>query len=381
MKKLIGSVAIAAMVAGAAFAEIGIGAWGRGVWMPVSSSGNEIFTRNTTSWGGVDSGDNWSNPRAGIGFHAASENVGFNLDYNGDGGTPGVHDNAHLWAKPVDAVKITLGKYDFQTYRQNGAYGLFNWFRIGGGTEGEGLAMEGAGTTGAVVEITPVEGLAFAAAMPSQNIGKEAYKVYMWESTYIASYTMADTFQIKAQWKCAADGTNEKKEKIGYGKIQAAFDLFAVENLYLTVGASIPTAVVNEADPIVAAYARYNMDALTFHVLGKFKLPNSVKNDDAQPVKKGNLGFIAGFGVDYDFGNSYSLNADVRYSSKEMVSGSNYGDDAVVFLVGLNKALTNGKCGIGFEGGAYNVGPNKYEGGKSNDTFTWAIPVVIEMFF
>ena len=79
MKKIVGTIAAIALAASSAFAGVGIGSWGRAIWAPVQGDGDKVTSWEGISWGSAKS-------RVGISVHGESENVGFNLDMNGDGG-------------------------------------------------------------------------------------------------------------------------------------------------------------------------------------------------------------------------------------------------------------------------------------------------------
>ena len=66
MKKIVGTIAAVAVAAGVAFADVGIGSWGRAIFAPVASlDGETVQTFDTTSW------YKWTNvPRVGITVHA-----------------------------------------------------------------------------------------------------------------------------------------------------------------------------------------------------------------------------------------------------------------------------------------------------------------------
>ena len=101
MKKLIGTVAVAALLATAAFAEgISFGSWGRGLFIVGNGkSADHAGSNSVTSW----IGQSWGgpSPRTALGVSGSSDNMGFNMDIHGNGDGLGMGDNALIWAKPL----------------------------------------------------------------------------------------------------------------------------------------------------------------------------------------------------------------------------------------------------------------------------------------
>ena len=408
MKKIVGTIAAVAVAAGVAFADVGIGSWGRAVWTPVAYDDADGKVK---SWEGISWGGNFS--RVGITVHAESENVGFALDMNADDyGNKGigVHDIAHFWAKPWSWLEVKIGKTQDDTGRGNIAYGMFNWKRMGAGWTGEDVTFtrfgdgKGGQAQGAIVKVTPVEGLWAIAAFDVQDNG-EAVSTFGNHAQYGIGYEIAGIGHIRAQYI-----GGELKEKLGSNEydvkdlssgeavakdlINAAFDLKAVENLYLTVGAYIPlhlnrgnvaiTDKIEETIPQVklAVGASYKVAAVTFNAFFVGNLPNTIKVGGFEVTKDFNC--QVGVGADVDLGNGIGLVADVRFSSAVSYSNSSTtlksSGEEVVFLVGASKALTNGSIGIGFQGDINTVIADNFKD-NSNTRFNWCIPVVISASF
>ena len=387
MKKIVGTIAAIALAASSAFAGVGIGSWGRAIWAPVQGDGDKVTSWEGISWGGAKS-------RVGISVHGESENVGFNLDMNGDGGV-GLGDLAQFWAKPFSWLEVKIGQTQDDTGRGNAAYGIFNWKRMGGGSTGEDVTFtrfgngKGGQAQGAIVKITPIENLWIIAAFNVQD-DKDAKATFVNNAQYGAGYTIDGIGSIRAQYIGGDDSTTKAGETVASSKINVAFDLTAVENLFVTVGAYIPLASTNthtapenkwkfdnatgtykpdgQTDPsdktsevVIAAYAKANLDAVTLHALFKMGLGNTDFN------AKANL--LAGVGADVDFGNGIGANFDARLSTKFETAG----ETELVFLAGLTKSLANGMIGCGFQGDV--------EALDSNAKFKWAVPVVISAWF
>ena len=398
MKKIVGTIAAVAVAAGVAFADVGIGSWGRSVWTPVAYDDADGKVK---SWEGISWGGNFS--RVGITVHAESENVGFALDMNADNYSStgiGVHDIAHFWAKPWSWLEVKIGKTQDDTGRGNIAYGMFNWKRMGAGWTGEDVTFtrfgdgKGGQAQGAIVKVTPVEGLWAIAAFDVQDNG-EAVSTFGNHAQYGIGYEIDGIGHIRAQYIGGKNTTDVDGSTVPEDQINAAFDLAAVENLYLTVGAYIPLHLnrgnVKEKDKKIedtipqvklAVGASYKVAAVTFNAFFVGNLPNTIKFGGSEVTKDFNC--QVGVGADVDLGNGIGLVADVRFSSAVSYSNSSTtlkaSGEEVVFLVGASKALTNGSIGIGFQGDINTVIADNFKD-NSNTRFNWCIPVVISASF
>ena len=424
MKKIVGTIAAVAVAAGVAFADVGIGSWGRAVWTPVAYDDADGKVK---SWEGISWGGNFS--RVGITVHAESENVGFALDMNADDyGNKGigVHDIAHFWAKPWSWLEVKVGKTQDDTGRGNIAYGMFNWKRMGAGWTGEDVTFTrfgnggGGQAQGAILKVTPVEGLWIIGAFDVQDNG-EAVSTFGNHAQYGVGYNIEGIGHIRAQYIGGEKTTDMDGNTVAKDQINAAFDLTAVENLYLTVGAYIPLHLnrgdykphykgtpidksfyfdtesgspkqneyknnsIEESIPQVklAVGASYKVAAVTFNAFFVGYLPNTVKISGIGEITK-DFNCQVGVGADVDLGNGIGLVADVRFSSAVSYSDSSTTHKAsgeeVVFLVGASKALTNGSIGIGFQGDINTVIAENFTD-NSNTRFNWCIPVVISASF
>jgi len=392
MKKIIGIAAVAAMVATSAFAEITFGSWGRGLWYAAANSAvngeNEIVTGIGQSWGGAA-------PRTALSVHGSTDNVGFNLDVFSNGESFGQGDNANIWVKPIQQVQIKIGKMDDNVTRGDAAWGLWNWARFGAVNDiGEGFTFPDGDTKGAQILVTPVEGLKIIAALPlsltdssntmiSTELGHKA--------GYFAMYTIKNIGTVKAGLQCNPTGSDKDGKDLNFETINAAFDLTAVKNLYVSIGAFIPTGTSYVYDtakhlytktvPQVNAYARYTFNALTLNAAVGTKI-NQVDNKEvvsSGDIEKSGLGLAFGAGADYAFANNIGAFVDVRYSNNLYRNATTADNkDNMTFGAGVSKSYSNGTFGIAFEGstncgGVYSL--------KNADDLSWAIPVKFEYSF
>ncbi|MBR1722745.1 MAG: hypothetical protein IJ727_09745 [Treponema sp.] len=401
MKKLLALTAVAALAASALPAEITFGSWGRALWVTAANAydkdddSNQIVSDVHQSWGGT------SAPRTALSVHGSSDNVGFDLDIFVNGTSndlPG--DNALIWVKPIEQVKISVGKHDQNVLRGDGCFGLWNWDRIGNVYGQEGWTFtDYLDVNGVDVIANPVEGLTLAVGIPlelnhdanwsdvgnkvtttSDDVKKDGAftlsGIYAHGAAYVAAYNIKGVGTIKAALKTLPKAGDDSQTEIG-----AAFDLTAVENLFVSVGAKINT--LKEANcQKVNAYARYGVnEQLAIHALVG---TNFNGKDTKENKADGELGFLVGAGVDYNLDGGIGLFADVRYANGILYSGTSADNsDNLTFGLGVTKGYSNGLIGIAFEGSTNNGG--RYELKPNDDgvydKFSWEIPVRFEYWF
>ena len=427
MKKILAITAMAAFAA-VSFAEgITFGAWLRALAAPVANDGDETITAAGNSWG-------WGARTARINVSATAPdgNAGFNMGvYNDVTMSLSAGDEANLWVKPMDIVKVSYGKYDNNTLRGDLCYGSWNWLRPTSSwiAEDEGLLMSGNGGTGLMAEITPMENLYIQALVPITTEQVKAGTTYKNLRGGFA-YTVPGLAKIKAQYIGKGAGSTDEKTVETKGwvtvdpsdpatftvdedgtihaiedpattttttvpgtdgnsncDIEAEVDVLAVEGLYAGVGFRYDVRKdgkennAGEENMKVALGVSYQvMPELKVSASGAFFTFYGEKVDPR---------FQAGLGVDYDLGDGLAVNADFRYLSKAGVDGekADY-TDHMAFSVGVQKSVSsNGYIGVAFQGQT-NSGnfANNVITGKPNDdgemkNFTWAIPVALSVWF
>ena len=393
MKKLIGTVAVAALLASAAFAEISFGAWLRTVVVPVAGDGDTALAGWQNSWGqGVRTG------RVNISWTSDDEKVGMLYDIYGDNFKFAAGDYIAGWWKPADWVKFMVGKIDNgYTMRSDVTYGSWNWIRPYTWVQNdEGITFELGGTTGLQIELFPVDGLQILARLPlpvkytlkedvavtSINPKKDdefdidevfktdaktyndAYKQYG-NGTVAVGYTIGDIGTIKAAFLGAYDESGAKKK---YGTVNAAFDLVAVDNMFLTVGVRIPVNEETADDGTVVLPSL----GFSYQITDNFKIALTAAADI---MKSNDPKISAGIGIGVGLTDSLSLDADFRYLGDFEAE-----ETALSFLVGVNYNLSsNGYIGIGFQGTTNGNGLG-FDAAKA-DAFCWAVPVAFSLWF
>ena len=393
-KTLIAVAAAAALTATSAFAEITFGAWLRTLTAPVASNGEDTVVGTANSWG-------WGARTARIDINGVSEDgkAGFAMNvFNDMSMDISAGDRAVLWVKPVDMIKISVGKYDSPDNGLRGdfCYGSWNWLRpYNWSYDGEGLTFDGIWRKGMMIEADPIEGLHAFVVIPMEDANADSYYKKA-EDTYRNvqigfGYAIDGVGKLKAQYigddSYTTDAEGDRDETKTTGQIGVAFDLNAVENLYVTVGARFGIADKDYAPGYlkmaITAGASYQVsDAMKFSVDGGYKQYQDKVVGKAGDKKDNE--FFVGAGVDYTIMDGLNLAADVRY--KNIGYGKKGDDGAISFLVGVNKSVSsNGSLGVGFQGSTNGCGFVQ-SGGKGlvaneADDFVWAIPVSVSVWF
>ena len=400
-KTLIAVAAAAALTATSAFAEITFGAWLR-VITGVGSNGEDVVMGTTNSWGGVRP--------ARLNAAGTSEDgkAGFKLDFYfendeiwGHDKNIRIGDNGYLWVKPIDQIQLSIGKFDGGEtgFRGDFCYGSWNWLRpFNWIVEDEGLTFRGSHKDGLMARITPIDNLVVLVQLPvmsakwggnnagyvaktgtedAKNTAADVFK----NAAYMASYSIEGLGTLKAGFFGDYKESGDYKQT---GTVNVAFDLNAIENLYVTVGAFFDIADKemgewHEKMKFTAGASYQVSDAMKFSVSGGY-----VKYMDkcAWLGNKDNA-FQIGAGVDYVIMDGLTLNADVRY--KNVGYGKDKDDGSVSFLAGVVKSVGgNASLQAGFQGSTNGCGLVQEDTGipaVENDDFVWAIPVGLSVFF
>ncbi|MBR4245822.1 MAG: hypothetical protein IKQ13_02360, partial [Treponema sp.] len=397
-----------AAFAAVSFAEgITFGAWLRALAAPVANDGDETITAAGNSWGyGARTA------RINVSAVAPDGNAGFNMGvYNDVTMSLSAGDEANLWVKPLDIVKVSYGKYDNNTLRGDVCYGSWNWLRPTSSwiAEDEGLLMSGNGGTGLMAEITPMEELYIQVMAPITTSQVKAGTTYKNLRAGFA-YTVPGTVKVKGQYigngKAKDDeiftvqGVNYKSEDAANAAIEALFDALADQDVdadgdvddddieefvgQLTADGDIAYTPESEANSNCTLEAEVDVLAVEglfagvgfqYNVIkdGKDNSPNAVKTKIALgasyqvmpelKVSASGAFFMyygdkvdprwqAGLGVDYDLGDGLAVNADARYLAKSGYDGTKADNsDHLAFSVGVTKSVSsNGYIGVAFQG-------------------------------
>ena len=413
MKKLIGALALAAMVATSAFAEVSFGAWLCNFPTLVASNGDVMKSGVTNPWGG------WRPARFSVGWTSDDGKAGMDMGVSIDNGKIDTFTPNAFWIKPVEQVKVIVGLMDNSFgVRGDLCFGSWNWLRPNTGVDGfwgEGLTFSKYDSNGLGLQITPIEALKIFASVPlfwteekSTGTGDNVWK---WNSpsnandTYKAfgngkigaAYTIEGIGVIKAGLigQYSADGDAKKN-----GTIEAAFDLTAVDKLTATVGVAFTLAssdywktVKLVDDNGKATLNGNNMLKVALGVSYGITEAFKVSADFAMAMFNGDTkingksvdpAMSFGVGLDYAISDALGAVADFR-----MLMPNNDVDSQISFLVGLTCACgSNASLGIGFQG-AKTLGDKAVStasqlqivSGDKTDSLVWAVPVRAQISF
>ncbi|WP_407437042.1 hypothetical protein [Treponema sp.] len=405
MKKIVGTIAAIALATSAVFADVNVGmGFSRAIWTPFAYDGNDARMDISTSWG--------VQPRIGASISGASDECGVVADMKFDGGNVAVNDNAYVWVKPISWLKINIGQSFDGTLRGNACYGMWDWLRVGGSTLDISTGELATATTvdtdkvglvnvmtgedfiftrvcmnplggaylplvGTILMADPIDGLHIAVGLPIDGYNNQKIEDVFKNIQVQAGYTIDGVGTIKAQYiGSKGTGTPGDAKEDDWAQIEAAFDLKAVEDMTLSVGAKFRT--YEDAPIDVAAYWSMPFDALRVHAsVGLTIAPKFMGGDDSLTT------LVAGAGIDYDLGNGLAVSADVRFGkmfcSADGFDDSIAADPAIAFGAWVNKGIANGTLGIGAQGAIRQTirdfTPSAY------DDFSFAIPVRVQCFF
>ena len=192
---------------------------------------------------------------------------------------------------------------------------------------------------------------------------------------------ISSTIYAKENYFDAVDPSGEVKY---WGDVNVAFDLTAVENLYLTVGAKISIADSDYKEKKDAPDFGFLKAALgvSYQILDNLRI---AANFGVQTYEEADPSFQFGVGVDVGLTDSLTLSADFR----GLIPGDGAGmtkaeDPAFSFLVGLDWGFSgNGQLGIGFQGSTNGYGILAGSGyiAPADDSFSWAVPLKFSYWF
>ena len=404
MKKLIGTVAAAALLASAAFAELSFGAWLNNLSAVVAGDGDEIRAGVANPWGG------WRAARIGFGYTSDDEKVDMKIGLSWEAGSVSLFSSAYMAVKPWDWLRVSVGNFDDNDtgLRSDLCLPDWNWLRPNNYLSvGEGITFSDIAGKGLRLQLFPVEGLHIVALIPVSADFDAAKDIY--NKTQVAmGYTIGDIGTIKLGWWGKSESGTAAKAKGWYDKdgklvtiptnvsakdvikaleegytylskdsgvasvkneFDVAFDLTAIDGMFLTVGTKLTITDDSDSnDYLVALGWRYNFTdkfALLLDASAKF-----YGNSDIDPE------FGAAVGVNVGFTDALNLDAEVRYLHA--------GEDAdiISFLVGLNyNVSSNGVLGIGFQGITKGQGFCYGNVLTYSDALAWAVPIKVSIWF
>jgi hypothetical protein len=438
MKEFIALFIVLAVLAALDFAQdagITFSGWGRGIFAPIQLVDPD--EGDAKVYAGV--GKNWGPyPRAGFSVKGDAEYVGFRADLfvlegglTAGGGVP-VGDNAYIWAKPWNFLKVNVGKFKDDTLRGKISDTTFSGgITLGMHAEDDIFTRFSGDGRGAEIALTPpIEGLYIAALVNAGDfLGSDTREAkYVYEKIQVgAGYEIANIGHARAQF-VGGSGLlptldEDTFEDLAKGvvptadapRVEIAFALTAVENLLVDLGAKIwfpatkvldrvldnktgewiynepgdqnatttPDNGASYTNPIgISVGATYDLDA--FKIFGRIdtQIGASYKDDDNGEFKSGfylnahlepsyNLGF-ATIGADIGF----QLNPELTSDDITLDEGG------IEFGLGawIEKDLGNGsiKTGIGVQ---LPTDAHKNDDFTTKNALVLTIPVILTYWF
>lgn len=237
MKKALAILTALAVVGGAAFAEVNVGGWGRIGYVPYESvDGADATSTMLPGWGAGPG-------RVGVNFSGSSDNVGFNLNIDSNGGTLAVGDQAKIWVKVNSMFQFQVGRVQQDVLR--GKIGNWGAFGLESAGDEDAIFKRFNPDQGIQIDVTPLDGVYIGAAI-SGNGG--LFEDNLKNIQIGAGYVITDIGHLRAQYFGSA-----LEDAANTSKMQVAFALTAVENLLVDAGATIAIGEGAGDTSIVAA--------------------------------------------------------------------------------------------------------------------------------
>ncbi len=399
-KTLIAVAAAAALFMASAAAEVTFGVWINSLWSPVASDGDDIYTGIANSWGG------WRQSR--MQFNAESEDgkAGAHVDAYVDNGGLGLGDWAYIYAKPIDQIKILMGKIDdgYSGVRGDFCLPSWNWMRpFNWVQQDEGFSFSAPTGYGLLLDIAPVDFVHIVGWLPADS-GEDGLFTSTAEKMYgkadiIATVGILDVAKVKVGWFGNYD--HNPGAESSTGNIEAAVDLTIIDPLYITVGFQYRIAdedyfakEPSEAEgddgndfpydmKIVAGVSYTILDALKLALSGGIFMYTNCSESDMP------MALQLGFGVDYDmsqFVPGLALMADVRWLTTLDSVDTGYkpwDDDTWSFMVGATYGIgSNALIGVAFQGDTNGQGWQQWNRVlNKDDNFSWCVPIRLSVWF
>jgi len=402
MKKVALSLLAFAFAGVSAFAQaaapapvVTVGEWGRQIFAIGNQDSSGYWAGTGTSWG--------NQPRIGLSIGAHTDNYGFIITPDADGGTFGLTDANKAWVSPLPGLTFESGvNLETDTWRGTGDFDSYDWLRLPG-EHGDSVTFFRLGEPGAPSMQTDVnynkDGIGAWALVNQPN--NNAIDDLGSNLQAGAAYTIPSVGTIKAQYlgySVTGTGILEGNNVYGAGtqspttgiqsgtfaNIQAAFNLSAIANLYEEISVIVPTSTANAGYNVqVADVLTYTIDKVKLHALGIVTSYNGNNNGFSNGV-----GTEVHGGIDYDAGDAITLDVDGLYINQlEFNSGAGTGGTAPAgFTLGVTKGFGNSLIGLGFEystvgwngGAGVNSSPTA---NVSNGNPHWLIPLRLEQSF
>jgi hypothetical protein len=413
MKKFIVFSVVLSLLAGLAFAQdestaatgkgITVSGWGRGVFAALraavpDSEENSLTTGVGPGWGG-------KGPWVGVDINGSADAIGFKVGFNNSGDDrPGLG-TASIWGKPFDWLRLEFGKFEeYSLWGKVGGGDAWADYTVGMGGEAD-IFTQFAANTGALISLTPVDGLYLGALLKtSSNDGAKIEDVY--EKIQVGlGYEISGIGHARVQYIGEKDSYKDRKwpdppsvppeypsvlpdewsAAIDAKRVEVAFAYTGVADLTVDVGAKIyfPVEI-----GVVTAQKPYQASVGANYTSGDLGVKGRVDATFGGKVTTGPGDVTTGLGVRFNVIPSYNLGfatvgADLGV---QLLPGTESSftdalfpdkDGGVRFGAGawVQKSLGSGHIKTGFAV----LAPSEVNKAKTPLVFT--IPVLLEYYF
>ena len=400
-----------------------LGTWGRSIWNVAAATDDNVVSSLGQSWSG-------QGPLVGVTISGRSDFINYVYDVCTSGLSFDSGSNVYMEVTPFDWLKSAVGRMFTHESRSDGAYGIWNFYRMGtlqspyAGEEGFimdcfldiGNCNEGGNHRGGLnARFYPIDGLTVAVAVPllfsngysESNVVEEeettstgtvtdlvletttysapSFRNVFGNANAYAAYTIDGIGRVRLAW----DGRTGDKSREAYenensriwGLIEAAFELnlAALPDLYVSIGAKIPTITQKDASyalPYQAnLYARYRLD-IAMPITFNARFGSAIMAHDSYKDDYNAFGFLAGLGISCEVLENVPVFVDVSYANGVYMNGSSAdGEDCWTFGVGITKAWANAEIGIAFIGATNGYGLDYMTHAGNEGKFAWTIPL------
>ncbi len=364
MKRLVAVLVVVALVMTGAFAQISFGGYGQNVLGVKGGAGeDDASTFTQAGWGGI--------PRYGFTIAGNSDNIGFVVEMKADDGSVVVNEKSYIWWKANDVFKVNFGKVQCDALR--GKIGDWAEFRgvMGGMSNNDSIFTRFWPQTGAMLEVTPVDGLFIGASFnaeaynnwggPGANDVVASAKDMILDTLQVgAGYSLDGIGHMRVQYlgkKVAGDGSASWGNGSDNERIEVAYAPAFLDGVTMDFGAKIPLGDNKQYNVAVAGGAAFNVAGVGVNTRADATFTD------------------AGTAVDFWATPSFGLDfATIGLDVKVNVASVKDADTYVGFGVApwISKGYSNGsvKAGVAF-----------YKATAKDAEMGWAIPVALTYWF
>lgn len=398
MKKLVGILA-AAVLGSSVFAQVNLSSWNRVNFIPAAYNGNQVVAGEGENWAGTNFTGVTGTTR--VFFSGDTKNAGFHMEVftiSSVGGSKlALGDPNYVYAKPFNWMKISLGQLSSDLGRGNVTFGMFDHgWRVSAATGDtcEDTTFSQLAKANYDVVLTPMSNLwiQYAGKVKAND---ESYHTLYNQAKLAVGYNIPGVGLARVQYLGRENTKDINGDVVKYGVVEAALDLTAVQNLWVTMGVKVPTNFetwTGEGNgsghtPVKAAIgANYNLYPVVLHALidTRFVEFSGMSNNKAE---FNDFGYAIGLGCDIKLNDKYTVITDLRMRSdvynRQFAAAADAlttrGDAAA--YVGISQSLSNGILDLGFQVAGNGAGPFVTNVADKKYDMTWAIPLQITAWF